>query len=190
MYILVVFQKVWHLVYFWATTQNVYTFHWILHAKKIHCTLHSVFSIWRNCNYRTMLSTQLRRHLNSSEMGFAGLLIGFTLGVLWLLSLAILSVKSYNNANQDMACVSAKQQWNVCNSTNYWLAIVLWVSDGASAMSVWQLVDSWLVRCCCMVFWYFATIQTNRWLIFLQLLVGTTFSQLVISSCSSWLVRC
>ena len=107
MYIFVVFQKVWHLVYFWATT---HTTHWILHANKIHCTLHSVFSIWRNCNYRTMqcnamrtmqcncnyrtmLSTQLRRHLNSSEMGFAGLLIGFTLGVLWLLSLAILSVK-------------------------------------------------------------------------------------------------
>ena len=105
---------------------------------------------------------------------------GFYLLLFCLLSLGL----SYSNANQEMARVSAKQQWNVCNSTIYWVAFVLWVSEGASAMSAWKLVDSWLVRCCCMVFWYFATIQTNKWLIFLQLLVGTTFSQLVISSLS------
>ena len=123
-----------------------------------------------NCNYRTMLSTQLRRHLNSSEMGFAGLLIGFKLCILWLLSLAILSVKfgavlqqckPRNGLSFCKATVKCLHQLlgGICFVGVWWCQC---------NVRVWQLVGSWLLRCYCMVFWYFATIQTNKWLVFRQ----------------------
>ena len=93
-----------------------------------------------------MLSTQRRRHLNSSQMGFAGLLIGFTLQVcVFYLELFCVNVPRNVFLQSEMLKRSPTTEW-------LWflgclMAVVEWLAQLLSQLTISCLLVGLLLSC-------------------------------------------